>query len=253
MATATAGVYMFGIVPADVDLDPEARGIGDDPAPVQLVRHGDIAAMVSEINVDRPLGRPQDLLAHERLLDATVAEVPVLPIRFGAILTGTDAVVDELLAPNHDELLAALRDLDGKAQYVVKSRYVEAAVLGEILAEQPEAGRLREAIRGTSPDATRAERVRLGELITRGIEAKREADIRKLVAVCEPFSDAMDVREPAHELDAANVAVLAETAREKEFVRALDDLAEEWDGRVTIRLLGPLAPYDFVTDLRPEA
>ncbi|WP_327000063.1 GvpL/GvpF family gas vesicle protein [Dactylosporangium sp. NBC_01737] len=252
MPTASAGTYLFGIVPGDVDVDPDARGVGDPPGTVQLVRHRDIAAMVSEIDVGRPLGRPQDLLAHQRLLDATVTEVPVLPIRFGAVVTGTDAVVDELLAPNHDELLAALREMDGKAQYIVKSRYVEAAVLGEILEEQPEAGRLRAAIRGTSPDATRAERVRLGELITRGIEAKRQADVRTMVAVCEPHSVAMDVREPAHELDAANVALLAETAQERRLVRALEDLARKWDGRVTIRLLGPQAPYDFVTDLRPE-
>jgi len=252
MPTASAGTYLFGIVPADVEVDPDARGVGDPPGTVRLGRHGDIAAMVSEIAVDRPLGRPQDLLAHERLLDATVTEVPVLPVRFGAVLTGTDAVVDELLAPNHDELLAALRELDGKAQYVVKSRYVEAAVLGEILAEQPEAARLRAAIRGKSQDATRGERVRLGELITQGIEAKRQVDARRVVAVCDPYSVSMDVREPAHELDAANLAVLAKTADEQQLVRALDDLAQEWDGRVKIRLLGPLAPYDFVTDLRPE-
>ncbi len=252
MPTATAGTYLFGIVPADVDVEPDARGVGDPPAPVRLVRHGDIAAMVSDIDVRRPLGRPQDLLAHERLLDATVAEVPVLPVRFGAVLTGTDAVVDELLAPNHDELLAALRELDGKAQYVVKSRYVERAVLAEIVADQPEAARLRDAIRDTSPDGTRAERMRLGELITRGIEARRQVDVRRMVAVCEPLCEAVDVREPAHELDAANVAVLARIAREQELAGALDGLAREWDGRVTIRLLGPLAPYDFVTNLRPD-
>lgn len=254
MATATApgGIYVFGIVPADVELDPDVTGMGDPPAPVELVRHGDIAAMVSEIDVDRPLGRPEDLMTHQRLLDATVTEVPVLPARFGAVVADTDAVVEELLAPNHDELLAALRELDGTAQYVVRCRYVEAAVLGEILAEQPEAGRLRAAIYGTSPDATRSERMRLGEIITAGIEARRQEDTRALVAVCTPLSIEVDVREPAHELDAANVAVLAETAHEQDLVRALDGLAREWEGRATVRLLGPLAPYDFVTTLRPQ-
>jgi hypothetical protein len=250
--TAPGGIYVFGIVPGDVELDPDARGLGDPPAPVGLVRHGDIAALVSEIDAGRPLGTPGDLLAHERLLDATVAEVPVLPARFGAVVADTDAVVEELLAPNHDDLLAALRELDGTAQYIVRSRYVEAAVLGEIVAEQPEAGRLRAAIRGRSPDATRNERVRLGELVTAGIEARRQADTRTVVDVCTPHTVAVDVREPAHELDAANVAVLAETARERDLVRALDDLARDWQGRATVRLLGPLAPYDFVTTLRPQ-
>ena len=247
----TTGVYVYGIVPGDVEVDPEARGLGDEPARVTAVRHGEIAALVSDIELDRPLGRPADLQAHERLLDATAAEVPVLPARFGAVVTDRDAVTDELLAGHHDDFLAALNELDGKAEYVVRSRYVEDAVLTEVLSENREIARLREQVRDQPEDAMRNERIKLGELINQAIEAKRQADARKVVEVLDPYTVAVTVREPSHEYDAANVVILAETAREPELAEACLELAREWEGRVNLRLIGPVAPYDFVVSLQP--
>src|SRR5258705_9388928 len=176
----TAATYVYGIVPADVEVDPDARGIGDPPARVSVVRHRQIDALVSEVNLDRPLGTPEDLLVHERLLDATAGEVPVLPVRFGAVLTGSDAVIDELLAPHYDEFLAALQDLEGKAEYIVKGRYVEETVLNEIISSNPAAAQLREQIRDKPAEATRNERIKLGEFIDQAVQTRRQADSRRV-------------------------------------------------------------------------
>ncbi|MGV9770515.1 GvpL/GvpF family gas vesicle protein [Streptosporangium sp. NPDC003464] len=239
--------YVYGVVPADVELAPEARGVGDPPQPIKLIRHGEVAALVSDIVLDRPLGRPDDLVAHQRLLDDTAAEVPVLPFRFGAVVTGPEAVVEELLGPNHDAFVTALKELEGRAEYVVKGRYVERVVIGEVLAENPEAERLREEIRGRPEEATWDARIQLGQMIGEAVAAKRDADTAVLVEAVAPRCVAVAVREPTHEQDAAHVAVLVETGRQAEFEEVLDGLGERWAGRVDLRLLGPMAPYDFVT------
>lgn len=46
------------------------------------------------------------------------------------------------------EFSAALEELEGNAQFVVKGRYVEETILSEVLSELPEAQRLREQIQG---------------------------------------------------------------------------------------------------------
>lgn len=242
--------YVYGVVPADVELDPEARGVGDPPGRISLVRHGEIAALVSDIVLDRPLGRPDDLLAHQRLLDATAAEVPVLPFRFGAVVADSEAVVEELLGPNHDDFLAALKELEGRAEYVVKGRYVERVVIGEVLAEDPEAARLREEIRGRPEDATWDARIQLGQMIGEAVAAKRDADTAALADALAPMCAGVVVREPTHEQDAVHMAVLVDTDRRAEFEKVLDGFGERWAGRIDLRLLGPLAPYDFV--MAPE-
>ncbi|MFB9678873.1 GvpL/GvpF family gas vesicle protein [Streptosporangium vulgare] len=240
------GTYVYGIIPSDVELTPGTRGVGDPPNVVELVRHGEIAALVSDISTDRPLGRPDDLTAHQRLLDTTAAEVPVLPLRFGAVVTDPRAVVDELLAPHHDEFLATLNKLEGRAEYVLKGRYVERAILREVLDEDPEIARLRDAIHGRPEEATWDTRIRLGELINMSIAAKREADTNALVEAFDPLCVSALVREPTHERDAVHVALLADTDRGPEIRKVVDEFGTRWAGRVELRLLGPLAPYDFV-------
>ena len=246
------GAYIYGIVPGDVEVDPEARGVGDPPGRIRLVRHGEIAALVSEIPLDRPLGRPDDLMAHEQLLDATAAEVPVLPLRFGAVVTDRRAVVEELLKPHHDEFLTALNELEGQVEYVVKGRYVEQVVINEVLTENREADRLRKEIRGLPEDATWDARIRLGELLNEGVAAKRDADTEVLVEALAPLSVAVFVREPTHEQDAVHAAFLVAADQRDEFERVVDDFGDQWKDRVNLRLLGPLAPYDFVAAPRPE-
>jgi len=149
------GCYVYGIVPADVEPAGDVRGVGDPPARVELVRYGSLAALVSEVDLTGSLGTPADLRAHAQILDATAVEVPVLPLRFGTVMATKDAVAGDLLAAYQDAFTAALADVEGRAQYVVKGRYVEQAVLAEVLTEIPEAARLGKLIRGQDPDATR--------------------------------------------------------------------------------------------------
>ncbi|WP_113699855.1 GvpL/GvpF family gas vesicle protein [Nonomuraea lactucae] len=240
------GTYLYGIVPADVEVADDTQGVGDPPAEVTLLRHGEIAALVSDLTAERPLGTPGDLMAHERLLDATAAEVPVLPIRFGAVMTGPDEVVEELLSPYHDQFRTALGELEGRAEFVVKGRYEERTVLQEVLDEQPEAARLREEIQGKPEDATRDARIRLGELVNQAITAKREADTQTVLERLAPLCELTAVREPTHEQDSVHLALLVRKERKGEVEEAVEEIAGQWERRMTLRLLGPLAPYDFI-------
>jgi hypothetical protein len=245
-AGAHRGCYVYGVVPHDVEAVPGACGIGEPTGQVQVVRYGQVAALVSEINLAGPLGRPEDLLAHQELLDGTAITVPVLPFRFGAVMANAEAVAEELLAPRHEEFAAALEKLHGRAEYVIKGRYVEHTVLEEVLGENQEAARLRESLRQIGdPAASRAQRIQLGELINQAVCVKRVADTRTLGEVLAGHVVASRVREPTHELDAVHVAVLAELSHRVELEDAVSGLARDWDGRITVRLLGPMAPYDF--------
>lgn len=252
MTTGQAAVYVYGIVPADVEPEPHASGVGDPPGEVGVVRHGEIAALISTLESDRPLGTPDDLTAHAELLDGSAAVAPVLPLRFGAVMTDTEAVENELLGANEDEFRSALEQLEGRAQFVVRGRYVENTILRELLDENAEAARLRDAIRDKPEDATRNERIALGEMINQAIESKRAADTRKVVDALEQFEPLVNYRDPTHEEEAVHIALLVELDRQQELEETLRRLGEEWDGRVELNLLGPMAAYDFVAKRGPE-
>jgi hypothetical protein len=245
-ADSRRGVYVYGILPGDIEVAPGAPGVGDPPGEVRAVRYRDLTALVSDVDLDRPLGRSEDLFTHEELLDSSAADMPVLPLRFGAVLASDDAVTGELLGPHYDEFAAALQQLDGHAEYVVKGRYVEQALLGDILAKNPEAARLGQQVSGASPDATRNERIQLGEIVAAAVEASRGIDTRALGDAVAAQVAASVVRPPTHELDAVHAAFLVETSKTAALRRAVEQLADQWQDRIDLRLIGPLAAYDFV-------
>jgi hypothetical protein len=251
-AKAEKAIYVYGILPADVELASEMSGVGDPAGQVRLVRSDGLAALVSEVDTSKPLGSPDDLTAHQQIVDASAAEVPVLPARFGAVMASEEAVTEELLAPNEDEFHDALAELDGRAQYVIKGRYVEKAILREVLSENRQAARLASKLRDADPDATRDARIKLGEIINSVVAAKRHKDTHALGNAMEGHCVASIVREPTHELDAAHVAFLVDTDDEGDVEQVVEELARDWEGRIEVRLLGPMAAYDFVGTVVPE-
>ncbi|TKK87778.1 GvpL/GvpF family gas vesicle protein [Herbidospora galbida] len=250
---AESATYIYGVVPQDIEVDTEARGVGDPPGAIQSIRHGKIAALVSDVSAGRPLGTPKDLYAHEQLLNATAAEVPVLPIRFGAVVASREAVVEEFLAPYHDEFVAALNELEGRAQFVIKGRFDEETILAEILTENPEADQLREEINALPEDASRDHRIRLGEIINQAIEDKRDADTAAMWDQVEPVSVMLAARPPSHEFDAVHLAALVENSRQDELERAVESLGQKWGDQVSLSLYGPMAPYDFIVSQDQDA
>lgn len=250
--TVARGCYVYGIVPESAELPDDMTGVGDPAGTVRVIRHGRVAALVSDLETDRPLGTPQDLAAHQRLLDATSARMPVLPLRFGAVMTNDQAVAEELLAPQEDEFADALDELSTYAEYVVKGRYVQDIVLREVLAENPQAARLRdEIVAAGDPDATYNLRIQLGELINNAVTEKRVADTRAFGAAVAPHVARSVVRDPTSEEDAVHMALLVDREQQPHLEDAVGQMVDAWNGRVTVRLLGPMAPYDFVASRAP--
>ncbi len=249
--TQQTAVYVYGILPGDIELTSKMHGVGDPPSEVRVVRSGDLAALVSEVDLSNPLGSPGDLAAHEEILDASAADAPVLPMRFGAVVASEDPVAHDLLEDHRGEFARALDELDGLAQYVVKGRYVEQAILREILSENKHAARLQDQVRGASPDASRDARIQLGEIINNAVTQKREKDTHTLGKAMAEHCEASLVRDPTHELDAVHVAFLVRVGQEKEVERVVEDLGAKWEGRVGLRLLGPMAAYDFIGVTEP--
>jgi hypothetical protein len=236
--------YVYGLVGADTQLPDGLTGLGPS-GKVSAIVHGDVAAVVSDVPADRPLGTRDDLLAHESVVDAVAASAAVLPMRFPAVVE-ENGVVEELLAPNHDRFVAALGALEGRVQFTLKGRYEQDVVLREVLEERPEVRELQAEIRDLPEDATYHQRLRLGEIVVGELEERRDAEAEELVRQLEPHAVGVVVHNPGQPDDVVNAAFLVERERVREFEDAVERQGELLHGRARLRLLGPLAPYDFV-------
>ncbi len=236
--------YVYGILSAGTCL-PD-RMIGTGGGRVSMIRHRDLAGVVSELPPMGALGSREDLLCHERVVASLAEKATILPLRFGAVVTTPEAVVAEMLEPYYDWFTKVLADLRGRAEFSVSGTYVQETVLREVLSEEPEVLQLRESLRGIPDDAGYYDRVRLGELIVHALDAKREADTDDLVQSLARYAVEVAPRPPIGEETAVDAAFLVATEDQPYFEQAVDELGYRWAGRVRLRMSGPLAPYDFV-------
>ncbi|MBW0107078.1 GvpL/GvpF family gas vesicle protein [Pseudonocardia sp. KRD291] len=249
--TKTA-TYVYAVVAAGADIPEGLEPVGEEPGELEVLDHRSLAAVVSDVPVDKPLGRRQDLMSHERVVNAIAENMTVLPMRFGGVVANDQAVVDELLEQNHDYFVWALEQLDGCVQFVLHGRYDQDQLLGRILGDNAEMAELSESIRGTQPDATYYERIRLGEMISAEVERQRVADAGSAEERISPFAVAVATKEATGEDGAVNLSVLVRREHRSDFEQAVDALGDEWGDRVALRLIGPVAPFDFLPEPADE-
>lgn len=214
------------------------------PDGARLIPHGEVAALVSDTRGGE-LVATRMLRTHWRVLEEAAATTTVVPVRFGTVLAGDRAVVDEFLAPRHDRLVATLAELAGKVQLTVKGSYEEDVLMREVVERSPAVARLRERVRTLPEAAAYYDRIELGRLVAAEVERARERDAALVIERLEPLAVAVSRETPATPETAVNAAFLVERARVDEFSAAVAALGRELGDRIGLRYLGPLPPYSF--------
>ena len=217
---------------------------------VEYVEHGNVAAAVSDFELDRPAGRRAELMAHSAVLEALATAGPVVPVQFGSVLADREAVVEDLLEPDRDAFARLIERLRGTQQYNVRATYLEDQVLGEIVRSRPDIAELRRRTRDLPEGAVHPDLVRLGELVSQAMDAKRTDDADQVLDVLLPHVLAEAPRAGGGVDHLLEVAVLVEEKKVPDMEAALETLAEALHERVRLRLTGPVPPYDFVEEGR---
>jgi hypothetical protein len=240
-------VYVYGVAPTAEKVDVQAPGVESSTPGVRRIVHGDVAAFVSDVEAG-PVVAASGLRAHWRVLEEAVAEATVLPVRFGTVMESESAVVDQFLAPRHDRLVALLAELSGKVQLNVKAFYDEDRLMRGVVEHSPAVAQLRERVRQRPKAATYYERIQLGELVAGEVERSRERDSAMVIGRLEPLAVAARREPPGTPEAAVNAAFLVERSRVEEFSEAVARLADEVEGRMRVRYIGPLPPYSFTEE-----
>jgi len=239
------GYYVYAVVQPAPNRVP-AGLTGVHGGPVLLVGIETVAAAVGRIPLDRSPGRRAELMAHSKVVDALAECGAVVPIQFGSVMADEEGILEQLLVPNEEFFLALLDELAGRAQYNLKASYLEDVVLAEVIAEDGEIRQLREYTRTLADDEGHGERLRLGQLVAHALEHKREFDAAVLLRAITPYVAAQAPR-TSHGVDhLLDVAFLVNDEVRAAFEEQLEGLAEAVHERIRLRLVGPLAPYDFV-------
>jgi len=236
-------VYVYGVLAAAQAARVPVAGVADST--VRAVSHSGLAALVSDVD-GGPLAAAREMRAHWRVLEeAAGSSATVLPIRFGTVMESEAAVRERLLKPNEERLIGLLRELDGRVQLSLKSRYDEDRLIREVARASPSILALRERVGKLPGDAGYYDRIRLGEVVAGEVGRRKQADANLVLQRLEPFAVAVREETPASPETGFHLAFLVERDRIDDFSAAVGELGKEIGERARLRYLGPLPPYSF--------
>jgi hypothetical protein len=231
-----AAVYVYGVV--------RANGAGSYPAPVRAVAGGELAAVVRDVPASWRAASRADLEAHDRVLNELAART-VVPMRFGTVMDGDDAVREQLLGRHASELSALLARVEGRVQMSVRAFYLDEALLRAVLERRPELKQRSDALEALPVAATQNERIALGQEVAAAVEEQRALDQQAVVAPLARVAEDVHVERGHSERHAFTVQLLVEASRRDALDAAVQRLTAEHGSRLALRYVGPLPPYSF--------
>jgi Gas vesicle synthesis protein GvpL/GvpF len=234
-------LHVYGVTSAATPLPGVLRGRRE--APVRLVVHGGLAAVVSEVDADARIRR-DDLLAHARVLESLIGSVTVLPMRFGMIVETDEGVARNILEPGETGLTDLLHSLDGFVQLTVKAQHDQDQALRDLLRERPDLRVLRDQT-GKGP-AFYAAQLRLGEAIAAGLEALVRSDAAMLHNDLSGIAERIVLGDVAGQNQVLNAALLVPRTGRARTDEAIARLSKTLPDRLRLRYIGPQPPYSFV-------
>jgi len=246
MAVETAeGKYVYCLIRSEEPHEFTTLGIGERGDVVHTVNFMDLAAVVSSSPVKDYESTRRNMMAHTRVLEEVMREFTILPVRFGTVAPSEEDV-RKLLERRFGEFHGLLNEMEGKVELGLKALWYEGVIFDEIVKENADIRRLRDALMGRPPEETYYERIRLGEMVEAAVWKKRDEDAEKILTPLRPIVRQTRANKIISDRMILNAAFLVDKEREAEFDQAVEKLDREMRHRIIFKYVGPVPPYNFV-------
>lgn len=222
----------------------------DDDDGVYTLPDGEIAAVVSG-TAQRDyckLKRQQalrHLVTHQRVVELVMQSFPVLPVKFGTVLSD-QAQVRQVLEQGSSLFRATLEKFMGKVQMEVVVLWNLQQVFEEISREECIV-QLRAQAATRPPAESMAERVMLGRLVEASLAQRRATLCNQLEPALREVALDLVSHPPMDDSMVVNVALLVDEPGRERLDQRLKTLDEQFGRQLTFRCVGPLPPYSFAT------
>jgi hypothetical protein len=243
------GRYLYAVI--DGALDQQAFAFtGLDGAQVYALADGDVAAVVSDLPAQKVRPERRRLAAHHEVLKRLMDDHTVLPMAFGLIADGAEAV-HRILRLNRADFDDQIRRVRGKVEMGLRVTWDVPNIFEFILGGHPELGAFRDHLFRGGRAPSQDEKIELGRFFDRLLSADREGSTEKVVRALHPRCAEIVENNPRDERDVMNLACLVARDRRSEFERGVIEAARLFDDHYAFDYNGPWPPHNFVAiDLR---
>ena len=228
--------------------DARGRRYGDfgiDGSEVYSIPWGQVAAVVSNVRVERVRPERSHLAAHQEVLKKLMAETTPLPMSFG-ILADSPQAVRNLLSRNQHVLLEQLRRVAGKVEMGVRVTWDVPNIFEYFVNTHPELRQARDQFLGGPGEPTQEDKIEVGRMFDRLLNEDRETCTGKVEAILAPHCAEIEPRKCRTEREVMNLACLVERPAMPQFEGRVFEAAQQFDNNFAFDYNGPWAPHNFV-------
>ncbi len=238
--------YVYAIIETDREVHFGLIGIGDGNREVYTVVQEGIGAVVSNSTIlQYPVTRA-NTMAHQKVMEKVMEQYPMLPVRFGTVSEGLDPIREKLLGDRHRELTDVLAYMHGKVELGVKAIWKDLKpVFDEMATNNTDIVRLRDRLIKQRGGAQR-DQVRLGEMVKNALETWKGQKEESILASFKGLWMERKLNNHFGDQMITNAAFLVEKEKEKAFDLAVEQVAEQYAGKMTLKYVGPIPPCNFV-------
>jgi len=240
------GKYVYCIIGGNEGRNFGPIGIGKRGDIVSTIGFNDISAVISSSPVTKYVIDPDNLVAHEKVIEEVMKDYTVLPLRFCTIANSAEEI-RTFLRRRYGEFKGMLRDMDNKVEMGIKARWTDMKrIFDEIAIEDPNVKDSKRAAGDSAGDAESDLKIALGKAVKAALDRKKERDGEVILNKFKRV--AVDVRksDPVGDAMFLNAVFLVDRTREKQFDYLVEDLADSYKGAVDFKVVGPAPPFNFV-------
>jgi hypothetical protein len=221
-------------------------GIGGRGDELYTICFRDIAAVVSDSPIKKYSVSRENLIPHECAIEEVMKTRTVLPVRFCTIAED-ESKVKKILEKEHDRFLGLLKDMEGKKELGLKAVFKEGSIYKDILADYHEIRMEKEKIAKEPRSANAYQKLmQIGSMVEAALieeKAKWKEDILNRLA---PLALEVKTNFTYGERMIINAAFLVEKAFEASFDQKVNELADQYADKMTLKYVGTLPPFNFV-------
>ncbi len=241
-------IYLYGLLAGNTP--PDADALGELCGVTGAVRSMPTAAghlLFGEAADLRILPKRRHMLAHARVLERCMDFGPLLPMRFGMVVEGSEEIVAMLEAAG-PTLARQLARVAGHAEFGLKVAFPRQVALEATLAADPAlAAEHRRLLAATVPQHMAA--ADFGRRLAEGLDRRRGQVQKALVAAIAPACRAHVVVAPEDDVQVLHLHALLPPDRAEEFAVGAEKAAAASGfapgAMPIVQLVGPVPPFNF--------
>jgi len=241
---ARNGNYLYAVVPGPLEKTFDFPGLNGGQ--VYTVSNGRVAAVVSDLPLERLRPERRHLAAQQAVLQGLMKGAPaLLPMSFGIIAEGPNAV-KRILSRNQKAFLQQLERVAGKEEMGLRVSWDVPNIFEYFVTTHPGLRAARDRLLGSQRHPSQEDKVELGRLFDRLLHEDRELYTSQVEEALAHSCREIKRNRCRAESEVMNLACLVDREAEAAFEADVFAAARLFDNNFGFDYNGPWAPHNFV-------